>query len=111
MDTAKAACDRPNASSGRVYMLTLKAATAKVATEMAAADQPGEPAAGIAALTNDTTAAATHTRKRAAIAGTPPFTRRNDSHPPASPPSSAEPAGISAHRAAAGRVSRYTSTR
>ena len=78
----------PKASSGRVYMFTLKAATAKKLSEMPSA-RPARHWAPRAAppWPATTTAASRQTRKRAARAGTPRSTSRSESHPPAKPPS------------------------
>src|ERR1039458_9715866 len=62
--------------------------------------QAGVGAAGIAAVTSETNAAATQTRNRAAAAGVPPRMMRNESHPPAKPPPMATNGGIQAYDAA-----------
>src|SRR5947207_15981167 len=92
-------------------MLTLNAATAKMLSEIPADAQPGEPAAGIAAVASASTPAARQTRKRAAGAGMPRLTNRSDSHPPANPPTAANTGGIHAYHAACRNVRRCTSTR
>src|ERR1035437_9279081 len=99
-DTAKAARVPPKASRGRVYIFTLKAATAKMFREIPAEAQAGVGAAGMTALASATTDAARHTRKRAATGGIPRSMKRSYNHPPASPPSMANSGGIQAYHAA-----------
>src|SRR5260370_24329687 len=99
MDTLKAARVPSNASRGSVYMLTLNAATARKLSEIPAAAQPGEGAAGTTAAANATTEAPRHTPKRACIAGTPRAISRHESQPPATPPTLAPTGGIQAYHA------------
>src|SRR5689334_12125680 len=106
IETANAARVPPNASSGRVYMLTLKAATAKMLSEIPAQAHAAVGAAGTAAVTSDNTEAARQTRKRAPIAATPRFISRSDSQPPAIPPAAANRGGIQAYHAACTSVRR-----
>src|SRR5450432_163841 len=60
METVKAARAPSNASSGRVYMFTLNAATARKLSEIPAAAHAGEGAAGTAAVASATTEAGRH---------------------------------------------------
>src|ERR1035437_5615819 len=110
MATANAAGAAPKVSRGRVYMLTLKAATAKMLSEIPAAAQAGVGAHGRAAVARETTPAATHTRRRAAGAATPRSTNRRESQPPRKPPQHANTGGIQTYHAACWSVRRYTST-
>src|ERR1035438_4754616 len=110
MEMAKPAGAAPKVSSGRVYMLTLNAATAKMPSEIPADAQAGVGAHGRAAVATETTAAARHTRKRAAGAAAPRSTNRRESQPPRKPPAHANTGGIQTYHAACRRVSRYTST-
>src|ERR1035437_2746529 len=82
MEMANAAGAAPKVSSGKVYMLTLKAATAKMLSEIPAAAHPGEVAHGWAAVARETTPAARHTRKRAAR-GAPPRVAKSQGEPAA----------------------------
>src|SRR5450759_669880 len=111
MEMANAAGAAPKVSSGKVYMLTLKAATAKMLTEIPAEAHAGVGAHGSAAVARETTPAARHTRKRAAGGGTPRCTNRRESQPPRKPPQHANTGGIHTYHAASWSVSRYTSTR
>src|SRR5438270_13494119 len=99
METLNAALAPSNASSGRVYMFTLKAATAMKLSEIPAAAQPGEGATGTAAAVSATTEAPRHTRKRAGIGCTPRPISRKDNHPPVRPPATAPSGGIQAYHA------------
>src|ERR1039457_6258660 len=110
MEMANPADAAPNVSSGKVYMLTLNAATAKMLSEMPADAHPGEAAHGSAAVASETTPAARQTRKRAAGAATPRFTNRSESQPPRKPPQHANTGGIQTYHAACRSVRRYTST-
>src|ERR1039457_4888253 len=110
MEMANPAGAAPKISSGRVYMLTLNAATAKMPSEIPADAQPGAGAHGRAAVTTEITAAARHTRKRAAGAARPRSTNRRESQPPRKPPQHANTGGIQTYHAACRSVSRYTST-
>src|ERR1019366_1065987 len=103
MEMANPAGAAPKVSSGRVYMLTLNAATAKMPSEIPADAQAGVGARGRAA-------AARHPRKRAAGAAAPRSTNRRDSQPPRKPPQHANTGGIQTYHAACRRVRRYTST-
>src|ERR1035437_6630295 len=86
MEMANAAGAAPKVSSGKVYMLTLKAATAKMLSEIPAAAHPGEVAHGRAAVARETTPAARHTRKRAARAAPPRSAKRRERQAPRKPP-------------------------
>src|SRR5664279_6501673 len=97
---ANAAGAAPKVSSGKVYMLTLKAATAKMLSEIPAAAHAGVAAHGRAAVARETTPAARQTRKRAAGAGRPRSTNRRESHPPRNPPQQANTGGIQTYQAA-----------
>src|ERR1035438_3728033 len=110
MEMANPAGAAPKISSGRVYMLTLNAATAKMPSEIPADAQAGVGAHGRAAGARETTAAARHTRKRAAGAAAPRFPRRRESQPPRKPPQHANTGGIQTYQAACRSVRRYTST-
>src|ERR1035437_2807427 len=98
MEMANAAGAAPKVSSGKVYMLTLKAATAKMLSEIPAAAHPGEVAHGRAAVARETTPAARHTRKRAADAARPRSTNRRESQPPRKPPQHANTGGIQTYQ-------------
>jgi hypothetical protein len=111
METAKAARAPPKASRGKVYILTLNAETAKILSEMAAEAHAAVDVRGTAAVASESTEAARHTRKRAAMGAIPRFTKRSESHPPPSPPAMANTGGIHASRAAAASVKWWTSTR
>src|SRR3954462_12726237 len=89
LDTAKAALPPPNASSGRLYMFTLNAATVKKLSEMPAAAHAALGAAGIAAVASARIDAARQTRKRAPAAGTPRCIQAREIHPPVNPPAPA----------------------
>src|ERR1039457_4705380 len=110
MEMANPAAAAPKVSSGKVYMLTLNAATAKMLSEIPAEAQAGEGAHGRAAVAKATTPDARHTRKRAAGAATPRSTNRRESQPPRKPPPHANTGGIQTYHAACWSVSRYTST-
>src|SRR5437016_3158663 len=86
-ETAKAVRSPSNTSRGIEYMLTLNAATEKKLSEIPAAARVAPCAHGIAAVTRHAIAASTHTRVRAETASSPAFIQRNESEPPASPPS------------------------
>src|ERR1039457_2826331 len=111
METANAARAAPKVSSGSVEVLTLNAETAKKLTDIPAMAQAGVGAAGMAAVTRESSAAAKHTRNRAAAAGRPPRMMRNESHPPAKPPPMATNGGIQAYHAACRTVSEWASTK
>src|ERR1017187_9648845 len=110
MEMAKPADAAPKVSSGKVYMLTLNAATAKMPSEIPADAQAGVGAHGRAAVARETTAAARHTRKRAAGAAAPRSTNRSERQPPRKPPQHANTGGSQTYDAAQRRVRRYTST-
>src|ERR1035437_4607990 len=110
MEMANAADAAPKVSSGRVYMLTLNAATAKMLSETPADAHAGDVAHGRAAVASETTPAARHTRNRAAGAGTPRSTNRRESQPPRKPPQHANTGGIQTYHAACSSVRRYTVT-
>src|ERR1035437_10062368 len=125
MEMANAAGAAPKVSRGKVYMLTLKAATAKMLSEIPAAAHPGEVAHGRAAVARENTPAARHTRKRrggggpggapppakrAAGPARPRSTNRRESQPPRKPPQHANTGGIQTYQAACWSVRRYTST-
>src|ERR1039457_3688468 len=110
MEMAKAAGAAPKVSSGKVYMLTLNAATAKMPSEIPADAQAGVGAHGRAAVARETTAAARPTPERAAGAAVPRGTNRRESQPPRKPPQHANTGGIQTYHAACRRVRRYTST-
>src|SRR4051812_18835776 len=97
IDTAKAAREPPKVSSGRLYMLTLKAAAAKKLMEMPTAAHPAFGAAGIAAVARPSTEAARQTRKRALTAAMPPCIHCREIQPPAKPPAPANTGGIHAY--------------
>src|SRR3954471_21692489 len=99
IETAKAAREPPKMSSGRLYMLTLNAATDRKLSEIPAAAQPAPGAPGIAAAASASTDAATHTRKRDDAAAAPRCIRCRDSQPPANPPTPANTGGIQAYQA------------
>src|SRR5260370_2020573 len=84
----------PKVSSGKVYMLTLNAATAKMLSEIPADAHAGVGAHGRAAVARATTPAARHTRKRAPGAATPGRTNPRGSQPPKNPPQPASNGGI-----------------
>src|SRR5579872_50925 len=104
METANAARVSPKTSSGMLYILTLKAAMAKMLSEIPAEAQAGVPAAGTAAESRATAAAAIQTRKRAVTGGMPRSMNRRESHPPAKPPAMANTGGIHAYHADSCRV-------
>src|ERR1017187_10157554 len=110
MEMAKPADAAPKVSSGKVYMLTLNAATAKIPSEVQAGAPAGAGAHGRAAVARETPAAARHTRKRAAGAAVPRCTNRRETQPPRKPPQHANTGGIQTYHAACRRVRRYTST-
>src|ERR1035437_5735591 len=110
MEMANAVGAAPKVSSGKVYMLTLNAATAKMLSEIPAEAHAGVGAHGRAAVARETTLAARHTRKRAAGAGTPRSTNRRESQPPRKPPQHANTGGIQTYQTACWSVRRYTST-
>src|ERR1035437_6835364 len=110
MEMANAAGAAPKVSSGKVYMLTLKAATAKMLSEIPAAAHPGEVAHGRAAVARETTPAARHTRKRAGRGAPPRSANSRGSQPPRKPPQHANTGGIQTYQAACWSVRRYTST-
>src|ERR1035437_9209671 len=110
MEMAKPADAAPKVSSGKVYMLTLNAATAKMPSEIPADAQAGVGAHGRAAVARETTAAARHTRRRAAGSAVPRLTKRRETQPPRKPPQQANTGGIQTYHAACRSVSRYTST-
>src|ERR1039457_3695626 len=119
MEMANPADAAPNVSSGKVYMLTLNAATAKMLSEMPADAHPGEAAHGSATVASETTPAARQTRKHAGGAATPRFTSRRGGQPPREPPHAAHTGGLPQHantggiqtyHAACWSVRRYTST-
>src|ERR1019366_4354089 len=99
MEMANAAGAAPKVSSGKVYMLTLKAATAKMLSEIPAAAHAGVGAHGRAAVARETTPAARHRS-----------TNRKESQPPRKPPQHANTGGIQTYHAACWSVRRYTST-
>src|SRR6266700_3733739 len=99
MAIAKAAGTPPKVSSGKVYILTLNAATAKMASEIPAEAQAALGARGRAAVARATTDAARQTPKRAAGVEAPRSTRRFDNHPPQTPPKPAKSGGIQAYQA------------
>src|SRR5204863_30035 len=111
METANAAGAPPKVSSGRVYILTLNPATAKMLREIPAQAHAAVGAAGIAAVASAIRDAARQTRKRADAAGSPRSTNRSDSHPPAKPPAPANTGGTHAYHAACTWVRPWTSTR
>src|SRR5437764_9621072 len=114
METAKAAGAPPNVSSGKVYMLTLNAATAKMPSEMPANAQAALGARGRASVNSASTEAARQTRKRAAtveIAPAPRSAIRSDNHPPETPPKPAKSGGTQAYHADCCCVRWCTSTR
>src|SRR5512142_2487906 len=86
IDTANAAFGPPKMSSGRLYILTLNAATANQLSEIPAAPHDAAGANGIAAVARPSADAATHTRSRAAAGATPRSIHRRESAPPAKPP-------------------------
>src|SRR5581483_3878838 len=96
IETANAARAPPKVSSGSVYMLTLKAATVPIASEIPAADKSGVGSHGIAAVARESTAATPQARVRAATAVNPRAIQESDSHPPAKPPIAAKANGIHA---------------
>src|SRR5664279_6636660 len=100
MATAKAAGAAPKVSSGRVYMLTLKAATARMLSEIPAEAHAGEGAHGMAAVARASRLAARQTRKRAAGGSTPRSTSHNESKPPPKPPAAANTGGIHTYQTA-----------
>jgi hypothetical protein len=94
-----------------VYIFTLKAATAKMLSEIPAAAQAAVGAAGMAAVTSESRLASRHTRKRPRGGGAPRRMKRSESQPPANPPSMATSGGIQAYQAACATVRWCTSTR
>src|ERR1035437_7750274 len=110
MEMANPAGAAPKVSSGKVYMLTLNAATAKMPIEIPADAHSSEAAHGRAAVAREPPPAARHTRKRAAGAATPRSTNRSESQPPRKPPQQANTGGIHTYHAACWSVRRYTST-
>src|SRR5664280_1491337 len=110
MEMANPAGAAPKTSSGKVYMLTLNAAMAKMLSEIPADAHPGVGAHGRAAVPRASTPAARHTRKRAAGAATPRSTNRRETQPPRKPPQHAKTGGIHTYHAACWSVSRCTST-
>src|SRR5579871_5028358 len=109
MAMAKAARAPPNVSSGSVYILTLKAATENMASEIPAADQAGLGIHGMAAAARERTAARKQTRVRAATASAPRRIRSSESQPPVKPPNAAKAKGIHENPAAAASERRCTS--
>src|ERR1035441_561144 len=110
MEMANPAAAAPKVSSGKVYMLTLNAAMAKMLSEIPAAAHAGVGAHGKAAVAREITAAARQTRKGAGGAATPRATSRRESQPPRKPPPHANTGGIQTYHAACWSVRRYTST-
>src|SRR5689334_6574428 len=108
---AKAARAPSYTSSGIVYRFTLNAETARILSEMPAADHAAPGASGIRSVMKPVTAHTKQTRMRAARGSMPDRAQWNDSHPPANPPSMAASGGSQAKYAASTNVSRLTSTR
>src|SRR5712692_6722882 len=94
-----------------VYRLTLKAETARMLIEMPAEAQSAPVVSGTNAVSSATIAQIRQTRVRAATGSMPRFAQRNESHPPAKPPSIAANGGSQANHAASTSVSLFTSTR
>src|SRR5215467_10502631 len=92
-------------------MLTLKADTAKMLREIPAEAQAAVGASETRAVVSASTEAAMHTRIRALAGAKPRATNRNESPPPARPPTTANTGGIHAYQAASARLRRCTSTR
>src|ERR1019366_3889763 len=103
MEMANPAAAAPKVSSGKVYMLTLNAATAKMLSEIPADAHPGVGAHGRAAVASATTPAARDTRKRAAGAATPRSPNRRESQTPRKPPPCAKTGGGKARAEPRGR--------
>src|SRR5580704_17797808 len=93
------------------YILTLNAATEKKLREIPTTASAAVGAQGMTAVTRQAIAAIRHTRVRAATAPMPAFIQRNESEPPATPPSAPNSGGSQANQAARTKVSRLTSTR
>src|ERR1044071_7141854 len=98
METAKAACEPPNTSSGSEYILTLKPATAKKLSEIPAAPHRAEGAEGMAAVASARTAESRQSRNRASGGATPRSISWRDSQPPVKPPAPAKTGGIHAYQ-------------
>src|SRR5580700_11046374 len=93
MEIANAARAPPNMSSGIVYTFTLTAETARMLSEIPAADHAGLGSIGIHAAGIASKATTRHTRVREATAGTLVRVHRSDRHPPPTPPSAANAGG------------------
>src|ERR1035438_6053663 len=104
MEMAKPAAAAPKVSSGRVYMLTLKAATAKMLSEIPAAAHPGDAAPGRGGGAPGNPPGPPPQPGGAAGPATPRPTNRKESQPPRNPPQQANTGGIQTYQAASWRV-------